>query len=121
MRTSPSTPEDHIRARLTISAVALEFAQPNIVMTDMGMGGSKRGCPQTCFARQLTMYLLNTIFQITQTRIGELFARDRSTVAHASRIVEESREDPVLDAKIRRLESFLSQAPETHIHKLEAA
>jgi len=54
------------------------------------------------------MYLMNVIFGVSLTRIGRVFNRDRSTASHACNVIEDYREDPLLDKKIARLELFLN-------------
>jgi len=40
-------------------------------------------------------------------RVAELFSRDRTTIVHALRVVEESRDDPVFNRKLSQTEDFL--------------
>jgi len=49
------------------------------------------------FARQVAMYFSHVLFGLTLTQTGALFERDRTTVAHGCRVVEDCRDDPVLD------------------------
>lgn len=56
------------------------------------------------FARQVAMYLARVCFGATFSEIGRAFGRDRTTAAHACRLVEERRDDPRLDATLERLE-----------------
>jgi len=39
--------------------------------------------------------------------VGNVFVRDRTTVAHACGLVEDSRDDPVLDRSLELLEGVL--------------
>ena len=48
-----------------------------------------RGSPSTAFARQVAMYLAHVGCGLTLTEVGRLFARDRTTVAHACSLVED--------------------------------
>ena len=50
------------------------------------------------------MYLARVCFGATFSEIGQVFGRDRTTAAHACRLVEERRDDPRLDAMLERLE-----------------
>lgn len=95
-------PDDPAFARLTVATVALEFGHPDLSI-DLRLKGTK----QLVYARQVAMYLLQTVFDMTTTRTAELFSRDRSTVSHALKVVEESREDPVLNRKLIKVEDFL--------------
>jgi len=41
-----------------------------------------------------------------------VFERHYTTVSHACNLIEEHREDPVLDEKLLELENFLCQVPQ---------
>lgn len=103
MRRRKPKPNDPAFARLTVAAVALEFGRPQLSL-DLAAKGDK----QLVFSRQVAMYLMQTVFDINATRTAELFGRDRSTVAHAIKVIDESREDPVFDRKLLQIESFLT-------------
>lgn len=103
-RIKQADPLDPARARLAIAAVAIEFAVP-----ELSLDRPKQRDPLIDFARQVAMYLASSLFGMTMTRIGELFGRDRSTVSHALRVVEDGRTDPVFDAKVDRLELWLGE------------
>jgi len=108
MRKRRIHPDDPTFARLTLAAVALEFGLPDLTLeTRKGAGR------QAAFARQVAMYLLQTVFDMTMTRAAELFARDRSTVSHALKVIEDSRDDPVFNRKLEKVEDFLQQSLET--------
>lgn len=94
--------QDVQRAQLIIAAVALEFGTPHL-----DIRSKNRGTNDICLARQISMYLMNVIYGISLTRIGKVFNRDRSTASHACNVIEDYREDPLLDKKIMRLETFL--------------
>ncbi|NJM33573.1 MAG: DNA replication initiation protein [Rhodomicrobium sp.] len=57
--------------------------------------------------RQIAMYLAHVTFGLSLTQIGQLFSRDRTTVAHACRAVEDLRDDPVMDKALGVLETAL--------------
>jgi chromosomal replication initiation ATPase DnaA len=66
-----------------------------------------RGRPRAAFARQVAIYLTHIACGLTLTEVGRVFARDRTTVAHACSLVEDLRDDPVLDRSLELLESVL--------------
>jgi chromosomal replication initiation ATPase DnaA len=70
-----------------------------------------RGPAPTAFARQVAMYLGHTAMALTFTRAGAAFGRDRTTAAHACRLVEERRDDPRVDALLDMLERALAAWP----------
>ena len=63
-----------------------------------------RGSPRTAFARQVAMYLAHVVLGLSLTEVWIIFARDRTTVAHACAMVEDERDDPELDARLDHLE-----------------
>jgi hypothetical protein len=63
-----------------------------------------RRSPRTAFARQVAMYLAHVVCGLNLTEVGTLFARDRTTVAHACGVVEDRRDDPELDGRLDHLE-----------------
>ena len=66
-----------------------------------------RGSPATAFARQVAMYLAHVGCGLTLTEVGGLFARDRTTVAHACGLVEDRREDARFDRALELLEGAI--------------
>jgi hypothetical protein len=59
------------------------------------------------FARQVAMYLAHTNGGISLSEVGRIFARDRTTVAHACAAVEDMRDDPAFDRCLAFLEIAL--------------
>lgn len=62
-------------------------------------------------ARHVAMYLSYAALGMSLARVAAAFRRDRSTIAHACRIVEDRREDPDYDKWISQLEEVLHVAP----------
>ena len=107
MRRKEFSQSDTIRANMVLQTVALEFG---VAPVDPACP-QRRGSPQTAMARQIALYLFHTVFQMRMARVARAFQKHPTTARHACRIVEASREDPVLDARLSRLEAFLRQAP----------
>ena len=57
------------------------------------------------FARQVAMYLAHVAFGMPLGEVASSFGRDRSTAAHACRLVEDRREDSALDYALDHLET----------------
>jgi hypothetical protein len=74
----------------------------NVTVDDLA--ARTRGSPRVAFARQVAMYLAHIACGLTLTQVGALFARDRTTVAHACGVVEDMRDDPELDGSLEHLE-----------------
>lgn len=76
-----------------------------------------RGAPRVALARQAAMYLAHVTFALSHRRIATLFRRERTTVAHACRTVEDRRDEVWLEARLRRLEAVVSREAEvSHGH-----
>jgi chromosomal replication initiation ATPase DnaA len=80
----------------------------------------KRGPSSAAFARQVAMYLMHTAFGFSLNRVAVAFQRDRSTVAHACRLIEDQRDDFAFVEWIETLENVLRQAPEPRAHLPQA-
>ena len=67
-----------------------------------------RGRARVAMARQVAMYLAHVICGLNLTDAGMLFGRDRTTAAHACRVVERKREDhPEFDRALQLLETII--------------
>lgn len=62
-------------------------------------------------ARQLAIYLAHITLSWPLARVAYAFGRDRTTAGNAVRIIEDLRDDPVMDARLSTLESCILQAP----------
>ena len=65
-----------------------------------------RGPAQVALARQCAMYLGRVLFSLNYSEVGQAFRRDRTTAAHACRVIESHRDDPAFDAMLRALETL---------------
>lgn len=70
---------------------------------------TRRG-PKPALARQIAMYLSNTVLRMSQTAVSEAFERHPSTVCHALRHVENLRDDAEFDRTLDYLETTLRRA-----------
>lgn len=56
-----------------------------------------RRSAKTAFARQVIMYVAHTTFGLQYIEIADVFDRDRTTVSHACKVVEDRRDEPSID------------------------
>ena len=84
---------------LTAIIVAAAFGVP---LSELR--ATTRRPPAIAFARQTAMYLAHVVFGLTLTDVGRAFGRDRTTAAYACELIENRRDDPVLDAALEALE-----------------
>ena len=68
---------------------------------------TSRGSSEISRARQIAMYLLHTSLSMPYGTVARLFGRDRTTVAHACRTIEDLRDVPASDDEIVKLEGIL--------------
>ena len=71
-----------------------------------------RGCARAALARQTLMYLARVSCGMTLSEAAALCGRDRTTAAHACRVIEDRRDDPRFDAKLIALETMLMAMPD---------
>ena len=63
-----------------------------------------RGKASAALARQVAMYLAHVGCELSLTAVGRMFERDRTTVAHACRRIEDARERPEFDRAVGMME-----------------
>jgi chromosomal replication initiation ATPase DnaA len=109
-RPSPSLTDRHRQLRSAIeSAVAPAFAVPRVTLW-----AGTRGSPAEAFARQAAMYLAHVGLGMSLSEVARVFARDRTTVAHACARIEDRRDAAPFDRALDLLEGALrlvSQRP----------
>ena len=102
-------PEQH--ARLLTSADLLELLNLTVAggfdINERELRQPNRGVARTALARQSAMYLAHVACGLTKTEVGRLFTRDRTTVHHACRVVEQRRDDQAFDHAIDHLERIV--------------
>jgi hypothetical protein len=82
-----------------VIATAAAFAVP------VGeIGAASRRSSYVALARQCAMYLAHVAFGLSYSEVGRAFGRDRTTAAHACRLIEERRDDAAVDAVMGALE-----------------
>ena len=67
-----------------------------------------RGKMHVCEARQLVMYIAHVVLELARSEVARRYNRDRSTVAHACRMIEERREDPDFDRLVKSIEDLVT-------------
>jgi len=93
---------DHHLRRILEQAVAPAFDVARVELWH-----HTRGSAATALARQVAMYLAHVVCGLSLTEVGRLFARDRTTVAHACSLVEDRREDAPFDRALELLEGVM--------------
>ncbi len=86
--------------------VSLEKLVANAFQVDETLlRGPTRGRAHVARARQVAMYLAHTACGLSLSDVGRLFERDRTTAAHACRLIEDAREDDDFDRAVDLLAS----------------
>ncbi|WP_102957748.1 helix-turn-helix domain-containing protein [Mangrovicella endophytica] len=93
------TIQNRVRCRLTREIASAVF---DIAVSDIDR--QNRAQAPICHARHVAMYLAHVVLQMPLTVIAAEFGRDRTSVAHAVRRIEDQRDDPDFDALLTRLE-----------------
>ncbi|WP_367193767.1 helix-turn-helix domain-containing protein [Amorphus sp. 3PC139-8] len=84
------------------STVAAAFALP---IDELAAPTRRRA--EVAFARQVAMYIAHVDLGLSLTETGGLFERDRTTAAHACRVVEDRRDDGDLDRLLDAIEAVV--------------
>ncbi len=74
---------------------------------DCDLRRATRGRAKVARARQVAMYLAHVACGMSLTEVGRVFARDRTTVAHACGVIEDGRDDPMFDRVMELLEQVV--------------
>lgn len=80
-----------------------------------------RGRKREALARQAAMYLAHIACGLNLKETGQLFSRDRTTVAYACEVIEDRRDDPVFDHAMQLLEWIIPALLKPHRHRLSTA
>jgi hypothetical protein len=83
------------------------------------LAAQSRGKAPVALARQAAMYLAHVSCGLTLTDVGQIFARDRTTVAHACAVIEDRRDDPVFDRALELMEWAIPSLVGTEHHHLQ--
>lgn len=73
---------------------------------------ASRGSMDAAMARHLAFYLSYVLLGRTYEEVGLLFARSRNTIQRSCSIIEDLRDDPLIDREIARLEQNMNIAKE---------
>lgn len=88
-----------LAARLAAIAIGVAVAEL--------ASGKRRASRRISTARQIGMYLAHTAAGLPLTIVAAHFGRDRTTAAHACRLIEDRRDDSSFDAALTELENLL--------------
>ncbi len=72
------------------------------------LDAATRRNPDVALARQSAMYVCHVMLRLSFSEIGQHFGRDRTTVAHACKVVEDHRDDQVFDELVGRIETAVA-------------
>ncbi|MEM9668276.1 MAG: helix-turn-helix domain-containing protein [Pseudomonadota bacterium] len=107
---------DAAHARLAVGLVGYSLSQSTNAIMKEG-----RGSAEVAFARQIAMYIVYVGLGLSLTRVANAFGRDRTTVSHACRQIEDRRENPVFDDWLESLETVLIRSASLFPTKWEIA
>lgn len=69
---------------------------------------ANRGTAEISLARQTAMYLMHTVLSRSYHDVSDYFGRDRTTVSHACRLVEDLRDDSEYEKQVTQMEELLT-------------
>lgn len=100
----PSGPARPAEAGITVAAALAAWVAG---VESHALFGQSRGGAQVAAARQLAIYLAHVVLGHDLTRLAAAFGRDRATLRHALRRIEDERDDPAFDRQLTGLEAIL--------------
>lgn len=110
---SPETCRDLSGQEILTSKRACHFIKSSVAMvfgiTMSDLNAQTRLSADIAFARQLAMYVAHVRLGLKLGEIGRAFGRDRTTVAHACRVIEDRRDEPAIDFLVDCLERSLDE------------
>lgn len=106
-RPVPAFRDPPARAKIAIALVSA--ADGIAVETLLAL---RRSTAPVAAARQLAMYLAHVALGLSQTEVARAFRRDRTTVAHACRRIEDQRDGTSFDRRVTALEACIRWAAE---------
>ena len=92
----------HLR-RQCVSVRVLVDEMYGLVSGDLPVAGAC-GRRSLCHLRQVAMYVCHVALRMTMTEIGLAYGRDRTTVGHACRTIEDRRDDRAYDDFVSAVE-----------------
>lgn len=60
-----------------------------------------------CHVRQIAMYVCHVVLQLSMTDIADAYGRDRTTVGHACKVIEDLRDDRAYDEFVSSIERVI--------------
>ncbi|HEY7799470.1 MAG TPA: helix-turn-helix domain-containing protein [Hyphomonadaceae bacterium] len=97
--------EDRARGVLAMALAGYALDVPLAAIADADRSTA------AALARNLAMYLAHVAFGMSLARVGSAFARDRTTVSYACKVIEDRRDDPRFDRWLEALERTIAAAP----------
>lgn len=108
---NPEQPNERIE-NLKSDIKICRFYSQNIAflvgVTDDLIAGT-RGAPNVAFARQLAMYMAHAGFGMTAMQVALSFDRDRSTLMHTAKKIEDLRDDTEFDLLLDEVGEILGR------------
>ena len=97
----------HATPELSALSLVDELVARTYRMPITALHAGTRCRKSVAFARQVAMYLSHVCLSYPLKDIADHYRRDRTTVAHACRVVEDRREEEEIELLINSLESAL--------------
>jgi chromosomal replication initiation ATPase DnaA len=106
--------DQHLDRHWRLRRVIERVVAPAFAVRCAALWAATRGRPPEAFARQVAMYLAHIGFGLSISEVARLFARDRSTVAHACARIEDRRDAAPFDRSLDLLEGALRLVTQCH-------
>ena len=93
------------RCRLVVIIIAAIFQVPLAQIM-----GATRATARVANARQAAIYIAHTLLSVSYGEVALFFGRDRTTIAHACKTIEDLRDDISFDCKLVMAENLVDDA-----------
>ena len=100
---SLDSPGDRLLATFVNQMVASTFELPSERLLCYNRGNAR-----ATRARQISIYLMHTALSFSLLKISRIYNKDRTTIGHACRVIEDLRDTPSFDDRILELEKTIS-------------
>lgn len=107
-RQSPSGVRKPLRISAPLAArLVARLIAAKTGLTEAQIFARTRGTLEVARARQVAMYLMHTSLSLPYVEVAQALERDRTTVSHACKQIEDQRDDGALNAMLCEMEGIL--------------
>ncbi|WP_315919445.1 helix-turn-helix domain-containing protein [Mesorhizobium sp. SP-1A] len=104
------TPKRHDEIALELCECLIDIVAAVFSVSSKELRRASRSSAPVTRVRQIAMYVAHVVLRLSQREVGNGFGRDRTTVVHACRVIEDMRDDPEFDRVVAMVEGVAQAA-----------